>query len=1213
MNKVSGKIVLRGTDVGIPHLLVTAYDKNSGTPPPSHGPPLNAGAPPAHGDAELNWNRLGSSITGAGGVFGLEYEHIANAGGQQLRPELVLVVSSPEESGTTPQEQPVRIAAVARRNAASVESFLIVVDEARLSAAGVRIPKDGEDIDELIKQRRAAAQRQEKLQGESRRLLVERLEKRRHFEKISEANLQKFLSSLSALPEERRNLRDTRYVLPGTSVLEANHSVIQHGLKERVNHATVVGAVALRDEQAQQFKDANGQFLNTIPSQTIEAFLRPKEQGKGPGLLRKAPRRTVCFEGPVDPCVKILEGQDVPDEEHHDEPPVEEATPDTPAPLTEEGVKLLLGKLLKDMTPPESPTVFKVQSPMDIAPGIEQVHKGVTGFSLESGPADAPSLHDFHHLQIAFEHIWQEIFHDNLALVGRDLYAKLVELGINPDEIIVDSNSAPPPSNTGIADPPADVVATFDITIQQWTALTDGHREELKDLAVRIKNLELGVYTETDYSVGIVEVTKTSQSGFTEEAFDTGNEHWLLYYRTHLSFLRRRGARIIAFAAKMLDAPQSFEQYHEILNSLAKIMNEPHYRFSIYAAESVNFGMLATYQQEWVPKGYQVGELVKTVPLAPKEVRRFTKKVAIRKSRAEKEVENNLHSRKTESEEKSRAETEIIQKAQKKTNFKLDAEGSVNIGIADAKASSSFSQDASTESQEVKKEFREAVFKAAEEYKSERTTEINVSSSEETNFEESGEISNPNDEIPVTYLFYQLQRRFKISEKIRRVTPIILVAPQDFPNPYDIDEDWILRHDWILRRVILDDSFVPAMNYVASKVVGDEVALQEMFKNVELQRRIVDELKEEVVELRDQAGSRYAALESSIKARADAIQQEDDGGGIIPMPVGFIFGGTDAPSAEAMQVREGAAKDAYERAARQEKELQTRLERETTALGTLTEKYTKELSDHLNRKTQIARLRVHLKANIMYYMQAIWSHEPQDQRFFRLHKIRVPKLNGKMNYWLENDPDGVAMPPDFAKPYKVKAACYIEPDSIEYQNLEEVADLDNLLGFKGNYMIFPLKQSNALTDFMMIPYLDPVFGLRDPDPLGNWTLTSFVEYVCCLRKTLAKEKFLERLPGLMKVYQQLMNAPGTDGEEIVVPTDSLYIEALPGVHPILEDFKLMHRAVDVKKAQAEVRAIEFENIRAAARLLAGQREDPTIEKKVVIEGGSSVVAPSENE
>jgi hypothetical protein len=194
---------------------------------------------------------------------------------------------------------------------------------------------------------------------------------------------------------------------------------------------------------------------------------------------------------------------------------------------------------------------------------------------------------------------------------------------------------------------------------------------------------------------------------------------------------------------------------------------------------------------------------------------------------------------------------------------------------------------------------------------------------------------------------------------------------------------------------------------------------------------------------------------------------------------------------------------------------------------------------------------------------------------------------------------------------KLVAKCTLNP-KLEYETLEEVADLDDLLGFKGNYMIFPLKKSNALTDFMTIPYLDPVFGVRDPDPLGNWTLTEFVEYVCCLRKKLPSEEFLKLLPGMMESYRILVNEGGADGNEIVVPTDSLFIEALPGVHPILEDFKLFHRVIDVKKAQADVRAAELENIRFAARLLAKEHEDPTIEKKVIIEGGQGVlVAPGD--
>ena len=80
---------------------------------------------------------------------------------------------------------------------------------------------------------------------------------------------------------------------------------------------------------------------------------------------------------------------------------------------------------------------------------------------------------------------------------------------------------------------------------------------------------------------------------------------------------------------------------------------------------------------------------------------------------------------------------------------------------------------------------------------------------------------------------------------------------------------------------------------------------------------------------------------------------------------------------------------------------------------------------------------------------------------------------------------------------------------------------------------------------------------------------------------------------------------------MIVPTTSLYIEALVGTHPLLEDFKLLHRALDVKKVQAEVRHAELENVRLAARVLKGEDEDPDIEKKIVVQtnGANVTVSP----
>ena len=59
---------------------------------------------------------------------------------------------------------------------------------------------------------------------------------------------------------------------------------------------------------------------------------------------------------------------------------------------------------------------------------------------------------------------------------------------------------------------------------------------------------------------------------------------------------------------------------------------------------------------------------------------------------------------------------------------------------------------------------------------------------------------------------------------------------------------------------------------------------------------------------------------------------------------------------------------------------------------------------------------------------------------------------------------------------------------------------------------------------------------------------------------------------------------------------------LPSSKSLLENFKLLHREWDVYKVQAEVRKIELENIRYAARLIEKEREDPDIERKIVVDG-----------
>jgi hypothetical protein len=307
-----------------------------------------------------------------------------------------------------------------------------------------------------------------------------------------------------------------------------------------------------------------------------------------------------------------------------------------------------------------------------------------------------------------------------------------------------------------------------------------------------------------------------------------------------------------------------------------------------------------------------------------------------------------------------------------------------------------------------------------------------------------------------------------------------------------------------------------------------------------------------------------------------------------------------------------AAKDSLARIEKESEQLKLQLRTELTALQQATDKYTAAMADHFNHVTEIDRLRVHIKDNILFYMQSIWNHEPPDQRFFRVYNKPVAVVNAdtrhvvpvreveKTKYETYRGHSGDK------QTYEVELTLGVtEPVT---KKLVEVADLDNLLGYKGNYMIFPLKENNIVTYFMMQDYLnlEDIITLRDPDEFGNYTLEEFESYIKCLYEN-DRNSFKKDEEKFKKIIYERLTSPRLDKEKVIIPTTSLYIEALPGAHPLLEGFKLVHRAVDVKKVQSEVRHAELENIRLGARVLRGRYEDPDIEKKIVIDGNNSVV------
>ncbi|MFG2276849.1 hypothetical protein ACGFNY_44715 [Streptomyces chartreusis] len=637
-----------------------------------------------------------------------------------------------------------------------------------------------------------------------------------------------------------------------------------------------------------------------------------------------------------------------------------------------------------------------------------------------------------------------------------------------------------------------------------------------------------------------------------------------------------------------------------LLTQLEKRLAE-RYAFHVFAKDSVNFGVLVTYRQTWVPQNYQVGDLVSTIPLAPKEIRRYTTKKVTKKTRAQKELEDNLHTRKTESADTSRTEREIIEGAQQKTNFNLTAKESLGGEGVTIESTQAMGGEEGTSSRDTKRKFRENVRKSAQEFRQQHRLEVETSDIEETESTGFHELQNPNDELTVTYLLYELQRTYRLSERIHKVTPVIMVA-NDVPAPHEIDDAWLVAHDWILRRVILDDSFRPALQYLTESFIGAETDIRILESNAQAQHQLVESLRQQIRAQQDLLARDQQDVRNAVRDLG-ASQQQQGLLGIVQRvfdPIG-LTGKADTGAVSAAQTMVDYAEDTRDRAERERERLLAQLEVATTALQAAVDRLSAAVRTHYDKVAEIDRLRVHIKDNILYYMQAIWSHEPPDQRFFRLYHIDVPDIVPRSAGITVDIHPGNALLDALQGRNRASAQLPMPGVDVTQRKLVEIADLDTVLGYKGNYMIFALRQPNYLTLHMMQEYLDveDEVRVRDPDTVSDLTADEVLKLAACVRSN--DPKLYERhRDGLKKLLAERLSAQRPGDDLVVVPTSSLYMEALVGTHPLLEDFKLVHRALDVKKVQADVRHAELENIRLAARALKGKDDDPDIDRTVIV-------------
>lgn len=1176
MQRISGKVVLKESGAGISDLVVSVHDVALETRPTT----LHAAVLSADRDAALSsaGRRVGSVVTDATGAFELTYDDEAPTDGPapDRRTGLFLVIQAPDEMRDGQDAAVLYASAAIRRRAGRVEQYVIRLTSEQLRAAGLEPPagtssRELERPESVLHEVEEGLKRQARIADEVQRISTEHVGKARvRARQVETAVNQRILEHLTGVPDRLR--ARLGFVAPDASraqIETANWSTVARNVEQVVNkQAPRVGYIQVPDAELPRFQTADGEFRDDLPAELVEPFLFGDATGAGRTVerIREDPMELARkSEGRGASLGAALEESDSSGAATNGS--VADTESDAPAAsLSIDDLPELVGRLVGTVSSPED-GVLGVHGRR---PTRDDVQRQTDGFKLRGGPADVPAIYDFHNLQIAFDHVWQHAIDEQVLERSQELCHKLIEAGADP-------------------------IAGLEAGGDPLRAL----RSEVR--IVRRTQAPAGVAPRMARPATVSAGTPESprplppppppppKPGFPFEADPEA-------------------------LANAMGLTAQRKEPHDLLDELEGMLQEP-YKFEVFAPNTVNFGLNVTYRQRWEPITYQVGNLVKTITLTPKESRKVSVKRTLKKDRVVREMENNLRVRKDESSDTARDEAEIVRKAQEKTTFNVTAKGSYDIGISDGDSTTSFTKEASTDSSDVKKAFREAVIKAAQEFRDERKLEVETKESLDEEVFESTEISNPNDELTATYLFFELQRRFRVSEHLHRLTPVVLVA-MEVPNPSRRSIDrLLLQHAWIFGRVLLDDRYRPALAYLTTCIVGDELALRELSRTVEKLRETVDRIETSHAELVQEVKTRNVELEAMMTARADKVGHEG-GEGALGKAWDAVVGGGSGEDLEAARLREENAKATYERAVREEKELRESLKSETAALNAATQAYAKAFAEHANHMLQVAGLRVHVKANILYYMQAIWSHTFRDQIFFSLHKIKVPALLPRDKRY------AVALPEEAPTHIVPKAGMTVlevhcsttleSPGTPEddFVTLAEVADLDHPMGFKGNYMVFPLKRSNALTDFMMVPYVDAELGLHDPDELSTWSPDAFVEHVRSLRRTLPPDEFAAIEGRLAEQYRRIVSAPRRAEEEIVVPTTSLHIECLPGAHPNLEDYKLQHRAMDVQKVAEEVRKLKLEGLRYAARILSGEREDPDVERKIVIDGSAaSVVVP----
>ncbi len=605
------------------------------------------------------------------------------------------------------------------------------------------------------------------------------------------------------------------------------------------------------------------------------------------------------------------------------------------------------------------------------------------------------------------------------------------------------------------------------------------------------------------------------------------------------------------------------------------------YPFELYTPNTWNLGLRLVYRQEWRPLGNQRGEVIKTIPLGPKQIEKISTKIVKRTKQTR--TSENLKSTETttETSDTTKDSSEIVNEAS--SSFGWHAEASVYQGWSSgwAKVSGGMEGTSEDKSKNASTQLSETMQKTASKIKTE--TKIVVSTESESTFEmtTASEIQNPNEEIALTYVYSKLQLQYEVFTSLAEVQNVVMIA-ETVPAPYEINNSWVKEHDWTIAKVLLDDSFRDALASISQEVSVDEIPM------------------DKIDVMMDNAGISLATLANK-------------------------EGSASLSNVDVIQEAQRAYRESYKENLEKQRNHQLLQEKQKRLREHIRKNilhYCRAIWSQEDPEQRLLRYK-RLDVKVPLYWQFVGNFGGQYQPDWTiddlLQQVQAHETDDNGNTVFDLDGE------------------FQDVTGSDEVDLSDLINPAGPIGYYGNYAIYYMRPEYANVDmFNMLqivktPYLyyekgDPANPtLIDPSlkrltierqgqgPRDEEEKIEMSQYVpeLRLRYAIAEKKGQNAVNDLLndealfkKFYPEHLFRKD-QSRRFLVETNNLMIDILPGDGSALEAFKLAHRGIDVLKVAEERDKMKLENERRQKLIDEGKLGDPDIEKVTVVTGDSS--------